>query len=337
MKAMILGACGPPQSRPLRPADLPVPEPGTGEIRLRVSACGVCRTDLHIAEGELAPSIPKPCLIPGHQAAGKVDGIGPDAEGFRLGDAAGAAWLYSACGRCEFCGSGRENLCESARFTGLDADGGYAEYMVVPASHAFHLPENLSPSQAAPLLCAGVIGYRSLKMSGIQPGQRLGLFGFGASAHLALQTALIWNCRVHVFTRDAGHRRLASSMGAAWVGAPGEKPPAPLHAAVTFAPSGAVAAAALATLAKGGAVAINAVHMDPLPPLPYPLLYHERCIKSVANLTRADVREFLALAAAGSIRARVTSFELEEANSALERIKTSTISGAAVLRIGPDG
>lgn len=333
MKAMILGVCGTPQSRPLRLMDVPAPEPGAGEIRLRVAACGVCRTDLHIAEGELVPADSKGMLIPGHQVAGVVDRIGTGAEGFRLGDPAGATWLHSVCGRCEFCASGRENLCEAARFTGLDADGGYAEYMVVPASHAFPLPHGLSPSQAAPLLCAGVIGYRSLKISGIRTGQRLGLFGFGSSAHLTLQAALMWNCRVHVFTRDPGHRRLALSMGAAWAGTPGERPPEPLHAAVTFAPSGAVVAAALAALGRGGVVAVNAVHMDPLPPLPYPLLYHERCIKSVANLTRADVREFLALAAAGSIRARVNAFRLGDANAALERLKNSSIAGAAVLRI----
>lgn len=332
---MILGACGAPQSRPLRLMDVPVPEPGPGEIRLRVSACGVCRTDLHIVEGDLGPA--KANLIPGHQAVGEVDAIGPGAAaaGFRLGELAGVTWLNSTCGHCEFCAAGRENLCQSARFTGLDADGGYAESMVAPASHVFALPEGLTPQQAAPLLCAGVIGYRSLKASGILPGQRLGLFGFGASAHLALQTALIWECRVHVFTRDPMHRRLALSMGAAWAGAPGDKPPQPLHAAVTFAPSGAVAAAALSTLCRGGAVAINAVHMDPLPMLPYPLLYHERCIKSVANLTRADVREFLALAAGGAIHARVNAYDLEDANAALERIKASTIAGAAVLRIGP--
>lgn len=334
MKAMILDVCGPPQSRPLRLMNVPVPVPGHGEIRLKIAACGVCRTDLHITEGELPPA--KSRLIPGHQVAGEVDGIGPGVEGFRLGEPAGATWLHSTCGRCEFCAAGKENLCESARFTGLDADGGFAESMVVPASHAFTLPKGLSPFQAAPLLCAGVIGYRSLKISGIRPGQRLGLFGFGASAHLTLQTALTWDCQVHVFTRDPAHRRLALSMGAVWVGAPGERPPSPLHAAVTFAPSGAIAAAALATLARGGVVAINAVHMDPLPAIPYPLLYHERCVKSVANLTRADAREFLALAAAGAIKARVSAFDLEDANSALERIKNSSITGAAVLRIEPE-
>lgn len=330
---MILGSAGPPESNPLAMREVADPVPGHGEIRLRVFACGVCRTDLHVVEGELLAS--KPALIPGHQVVGEVDALGPGAEGFRLGDRVGVTWLFSTCGSCEYCLSARENLCERARFTGLHADGGYAEAMVVPASHAFRLPEGLHSRDAAPLLCAGVIGYRSLKLSGIRPGQVLGLFGFGASAHLALQVALRWRCRVEVFTREESHRRQALSMGAAWAGSIEEEPPEPLHAAVTFAPSGRVAAAALSRLRRGGTVAVNAVHMDSLPALPYSMLYHERCLRSVANLTREDVRDFLELASREPLEVTVNPFRLEEANLALVRLKASDFLGAAVLELRP--
>ncbi|MDB5102496.1 MAG: alcohol dehydrogenase [Fibrobacteres bacterium] len=294
-------------------------------------ACGVCRTDLHIVEGDLPPA--KASLIPGHQVVGEVDALGQGAEGFRIGETAGVTWLHSTDGRCGYCRDGLENLCENARFTGLHADGGYAESMIVRAAFAFRLPERLPPMEAAPLLCAGVIGYRSLKVSGIKPGQALGLFGFGASAHLALQVALGWDCRVYAFTREESHRRQALAMGAAWAGGIDEEPPEPLHAAVTFAPSGRVAVAALSRLRRGGTVAINAVHMDPLPMVPYPLLYHERGLRSVANLTRRDVIEFLDLAARGTIRAQVNPFPLAGANGALAALKASAFPGAAVLRV----
>lgn len=328
---MVLRMPGAPDSHPLDAREIPEPLPGPGEIRLRVLVCGVCRTDLHITEGELP--VGKPDLVPGHQVVGVVDRIGETVRAFRMGETVGVTWLHSTCGHCEYCVSGRENLCESARFTGLDADGGYAQAMIVPASHAFRLPESLSPHEAAPLLCAGVIGYRSLKVSGIRPGQNLGLYGFGASAHLTLQVALHWGCQVHVFTRSEAHRKHALSLGAVWAGALEDLPPESMHAAVTFAPSGKVAATALSRLRRGGTVAVNAVHMDLLPALPYSLLYHERCIRSVANLTREDVREFLDLAAQERIHARVNRFRLGEANLALERIKASDLSGASVLDI----
>jgi propanol-preferring alcohol dehydrogenase len=311
--------------------ELPLPEPGPGEIRIRVDACGVCRTDLHILEGDLGPGREE--LVPGHQIVGAVEAIGAGAAGFRIGDRAGVSWLHWTCGVCEYCTTGRENLCEKARFTGWDAEGGYAEAMVVPASHAFPIPESMNAMAAAPLLCAGVIGYRSLKLSGIRPGEALGLFGFGASAHLAIQVALRWGCRVHAFTRNGAHRRHALALGAVWAGSLEEEPPERLHAAVTFAPSGAVAARALSLLRRGGAVAINAVHMDDLPPIPFAHLYQERSIRTVANLTRSDVREFLDMAAQEPFKVSMNPFPLERAEDALERLKASAFLGAAVLEI----
>jgi propanol-preferring alcohol dehydrogenase len=335
MKAMVAGVPGPEGRRPLVMRELPLPEPGPGAIRIRVEACGVCRTDLHILEGDLGPG--RADLVPGHQIVGTVEAIGAGAEGFRIGERAGVSWLYWTCGVCGYCTTGRENLCEKARFTGWDADGGYAEAMIVPASHAFPVPEAMDAIAAAPLLCAGVIGYRSLKLSGIRPGEALGLFGFGASAHLAIQTALRWGCRVHVFTRDEDHRRHALALGARWAGPLEETPPEALHAAVTFAPSGAVAAQALSRLRRGGTVAINAVHMDDLPPIPFAHLYHERSIRTVANLTRSDVREFLEMAVREPFQVSVNPFPLEKAGQALERLKASAFLGAAVLEIGTGG
>jgi alcohol dehydrogenase, propanol-preferring len=329
MKAMVLSAPALPGSPFLTERDLPVPEPGPGEIRIRIHACGVCRTDLHIVEGELAAG--KRDLVPGHQVVGRVEALGSGAEGHRVGGTVGVAWLYRTCGACEFCRGGQENLCPDARFTGLHADGGYAEAMVVPAANAFPLPAGLDPLSAAPLLCAGVIGYRSLKVSGIRPGQALGLFGFGASAHLAIQVALRWDCRVYAFTREEDHRRHALTLGARWAGNIEDDPPEPLHAAITFAPSGRVAAQALARLRRGGTLAINAVHMDDLPPIPFARLYHERGIRSVANLTREDVREFLDLATQEPFQVTRKVFRLGEANLALEQLKASGFLGSAVL------
>lgn len=333
MRAMVLatGPTGPESSR-LECRDVPLPVPGPGAIRIRVQACAVCRTDLHILAGELPAG--KPDLIPGHQVVGTVDALGSGVTGFRVGDRVGVSWLYHTCGRCGYCESGCENLCETARFTGLHADGGYAEAMVVPASHAFAIPPSLDPLQAAPLLCAGVIGYRSLKVSGIRPGQALGLFGFGASAHLAIQVALRWGCRVYAFTREADHRAHALRLGARWAGGIEDSPPEPLHAAVTFAPSGRVAAHALGRLRRGGTVAINAVHMDDLPPIPYAALYQERGLRSVANLTRDDVREFLAMAAREPFEVTMNPYPLEAAGAALERLRNSGLLGSAVLDLG---
>lgn len=313
----------------LEPDSVPFPLPGPGQIRLRVLACGVCRTDLHILDGELKDAHSR--LIPGHQVIGTVDALGANVSGFRIGDRAAVSWLYHTCGECGYCREGAENLCEKALFTGLNADGGYAEAMVVPASHAFPIPASMDPVSAAPLLCAGVIGYRSLKVSGIRPGQALGLFGFGASAHLAIQVALRWGCRIYAFTREPDHRAHAESLGAVWAGDIGDEPPEPLHAAITFAPSGKVVAQALARLRRGGTVAVNAIHMDDLPPIPFARLYHERGLRSVANLTREDVREFLELATREPFRVTVNPYPLEDAGEALSRLRDSAFLGSAVL------
>jgi propanol-preferring alcohol dehydrogenase len=327
MRAMVLESA--PKGFRLEPRDVPWPEPGPGEVRIRVAACGVCRTDLHILDGELPAA--RPGLIPGHQVVGTVDRLGPGTSGIKPGEVVGVAWLYHTCGTCAYCEEDAENLCERARFTGLQANGGYAEAMVAPASHVFPVPPGVDPMQAAPLLCAGVIGYRSLKIAGIGPGQALGLFGFGASAHLAIQAALRQGCRVYAFTREADHRQHALDLGALWAGAIDDVPPEPLHAAITFAPSGRVAATALQRLRRGGTVAINAVHMDDLPPIPYADLYYERGLRSVANLTRRDVREFLAMAAREPFRVTVNPYRLEEAGQALERLRNSGFLGSAVL------
>ena len=330
MQAMVLRSPGPVADNPLALSELPPPEPGPGQIRLRVRACGVCHTDLHTVEGELA--LPRLPLIPGHQIVGEVDGVGEGVNHTRIGERVGVAWLASACGQCEFCRRGQENLCPQARFTGLHVDGGYAGYALAREGFVYPIPERFSDEEAAPLLCAGIIGYRSLRLSEIQPGGCLGLFGFGASAHLAIQVARHWGCQVFVFTRGAEHRRLAMELGAAWAGAAEEDPPVPLDAAVTFAPVGGLVPLALARLRPGGTLAINAIHMSPIPELKYELLYGERTVRSVANFTTRDAREFLQLAAGIPIRTEVELFPLAEANAVLQRLKKSDIRGAAVLR-----
>lgn len=331
MRAMTVAAFGPLESHPLVLQDKPVPDPGPGEIRLRVLACGVCRTDLHLAEVDLEPK--HAGMVPGHQVVGRAEALGSGVSGFRIGDRVGATWLHWTCGVCGYCISSRENLCEQALFTGLHRDGGYADAMVLPATHAIRLPDTLDPMRAAPLLCAGVIGYRSLKLSGVKPGETLGLFGFGASAHLTLQAALRWDCPVYVFTRDEEHRRLALDLGARWAGPLEEASPVPLHAAITFAPSGQVVSLALSRLRRGGTVAVNAVHMTDLPPIPYRDLYLERALRSVSNLTRSDVMEFLDMEVQEPFRVSVNAFPLEGANDALRKVKTSGFQGAAVLSV----
>lgn len=328
MRVMQLSTPGSATGGPLRILELPDPEPAADELVVAVAACAVCRTDLQIVEGDLAPQrLP---IVPGHQAVGRVAAIGRDVAGWGVGDRAGVAWLGSACGRCGFCTSGRENLCADARFTGWDVDGGYATRMKVRADFALRLPQRFDDLEAAPLLCGGVIGYRSLRVSGIAPGGRLGLFGFGASALLALQVARHWGCEVHVRTRSAREQARALEFGAA--SAAGYDEPAPaLDAAVTFAPSGDVVAAALGSLERGGTVAINAIHLDRLPEMPYERLWWERGIRSVANFTRADAREFLELAAAIPIRTATQSFALEEANEALARLADGSLEATAVL------
>ncbi len=328
MRAMTLVRVAAAEEAPLVPTQASEPVPGAGEVLIDVEACGVCRTDLHILEGEVAAHLP---LIPGHQAAGRVSEVGPEVRGLAVGDRVGAGWMASTCGVCLFCLSARENLCERATFTGRDRDGGYAEKMTARAEWVFRLPDGFPAVEAAPLLCAGIIGYRSLRLSGIETGGRLGLFGFGASAHLAIQVALHWRCEVFAFTREEHHRQLALRMGAAWAGAAEDDPGVLLDAAVTFAPAGELVPLALSRLARGGTLAVNAIHMSPIPSFDYETLYGERAVRSVMNSTRRHAEEFLDLAARIPVRASTEPYPLERANEALLRVKRGQVRGAAVL------
>ncbi|MBI4382017.1 MAG: zinc-dependent alcohol dehydrogenase family protein [candidate division NC10 bacterium] len=329
MKAMCLSKAQPIEQNPLELSDLPAPIPGPDEVRLRVEACGVCRTDLHIIEGDLP--LPKLPLIPGHQVIGIVDRVGEGVTRFRIGDRLGIPWLFSTCGQCDFCQQDQENLCDVARFTGYHLNGGYAEFVVAPESFVHALPEGFSPAQAAPLLCAGVIGFRALRQSKIRPGERLGLYGFGGSAHIAIQVAVHWGCEVFVFTRSEGHRALARELGAHWTGRAEDDPPGRLDSAVIFAPVGRLVLEALRVLGKGGTIALAGITMTPIPELDYGLLYQERSIVSVANTTRQDALDLLQLAAGLPIRTEVQTFPLEQANHALQLLKKSQFRGAGVL------
>ncbi len=331
MRAMVLHGPQAAEENPLRLEELPAPEPGPGEIRLRVHCCGLCHTDLHTVEGEL--TLPRLPIVPGHQIVGTVDRLGPGVRMFREGDRVGVPWLYSTDGTCPYCRRGQENLCEHARFTGLHVNGGYAEQMIVAEAFAYPIPATFSDEHAAPLLCAGIIGYRSFRLSGAKSGDRLGLYGFGASAHIVIQFARHLGCAVYVFTRAPAHQELARKLGAAWVGAAGEKPPSALDAGIIFAPAGALVPAALAATRKGGTVALAGITMSPIPQMDYDLLYHERILRSIANSTRQDAREFLELAAAVPVRTEVETFPLEDANRALQALKHSRIEGAGVLRV----
>ncbi len=328
MRAMALSRPGPAEEARLSEVERPVRAAGYGEVEVLVEACGVCRTDLHIVEGEVEARLP---IVPGHQAVGRVLTVGEGVAGFTPGDRVGVGWMASTCATCAFCTSGRENLCPSARFTGRDVDGGFAERLTANARWIYRLPAGIAPREAAPLLCAGIIGYRSLRLSGIAPGGRLGLFGFGASAHLAIQVARHWGCEVYVFTREARHRELARQMGAVWAGGADERPDAELDAAVTFAPAGGLVPLALARLARGGTLAVNAIHMSPIPAFPYDTLYGERTLRSVMNYTRKDAEEFLDLAARIPVRAEIEVWPLAEANRALVAVKRGEVRGAAVL------
>ena len=329
---MLLNRPLPIAQRPLELVELPEPVAGPGELLLDVGACAVCRTDLQLSEGDLvAHRVP---IVPGHQAAGRVAGIGTDVTGWSVGDRAGAYWLFGACGTCRFCRSGRENLCPSAAFTGWDRDGGFAERMVVRADVAVRIPAGFDDLDAAPLLCGGVIGYRALRVSGIEPGGRLGLYGFGASALLCIQVARHRGCEVHVRARGEAERQRALALGAASVGGYDDPPPHPLDAAVTTAPTGDVVVAALRAVDRGGIVAINAIHLDRMPEFPYELLWHERQLRSVANVTRADATEFMALAAQIPIRTETDLFALEDGNDALAAVASGRVRGAAVLTMG---
>ncbi len=333
MKAMVLHQPLPIQENPLVAAELPTPTPAAGQIRLRVHVCGVCHTDLHTVEGDL--TLPRLPLVPGHQVIGTVDALGEAVTRFKRGDRVGVPWLHASCGVCDYCADDRENLCDQIRFTGLHSDGGFAESMVAPAAFAYPIPAGFPDVQAAPLLCAGIIGYRSLRLCEIEPGQRLGLYGFGASAHVTIQVAHHWGCEVYVFTRSQAHRRHAQELGAAWVGAAEEMPPAPMHASITFAPAGWIVPAALRHLRKGGTLAINAIHMTPIPEFDYQLIYGERTVRSVANSTRGDAEALLRLAAEIPIRTHVEIHPLRDANNVLGRLKQSEIRGAAVLQVSP--
>jgi propanol-preferring alcohol dehydrogenase len=331
MRAAVLQAQRPVEERPLALQDRPVPEPGPGDVRLRVLACGVCHTDLHIAEGDLrARRLP---IIPGHQIVGVVERAGGGVDPALLGRRVGVTWLASTDETCAACRRGDENLCERAAFTGYDRDGGFAEHAVARADFVAALPEAFDDLEAAPLLCAGVIGYRALRLAGAQPGETIGFYGFGASAHLAMQVARGWGCEVAVVTRGAAHRALAEALGARWVGAPGGRPPVALDRAIVFAPAGAVVRQALEGVRAGGTVAVNAVAMDQLPAMPYEVLYGERVLRTVSNLTRADAREFLALAARMRVRAEYDAFPLEAANDVLLQLKRRALRAAAVLRV----
>ncbi len=329
MKAMRLARAQPIEQCPLELADLPAPAAGPGDVRLRVEACGICRTDLHIIEGDLAP--PKLPVVPGHQIVGIVDQIGDGVTRFRHGDRLGVSWVFSTCGRCLFCQQDQENLCDAGRFTGYSVDGGYAEFAVAPEAFAFPLPADTSPVQLAPLLCAGVIGFRALRQSKIRAGGRLGLYGFGGSAHIAIQVAVHWGCEVFVFTRSEEHRALARQLGAHWTGRAEDDPPGRLDSAVIFAPVGRLVLDALRVLRKGGTIAIAGITMTPIPELDYTLLYDERAVVSVANSTRQDALELLRLARGIPIRTEVETFPLEEANRALQLLKQSRFRGAGVL------
>jgi propanol-preferring alcohol dehydrogenase len=327
MKAAVLEKPQDVRKHPLQIKEVPQPVPKPGEVLLRVRACGVCRTDLHITEGELPP-LHSP-LIPGHQIVGDV--VQGDLP---AGSRVGVSWMGGVDGSCPFCKRGFENLCDAPTFTGYSINGGYAEYAVARADFVYPLPEKLSDLDAAPLLCAGIIGFRSLRVAGVEPGDKVGLFGFGASAHLAIAVLQHWGCEVYVSTRGASHRELASSLGAKWVGSETEKPPAALDRAITFAPSGDVVIAALSSLRKGGVVAINAIHLDRIPQFDYDsLLWGERQIRSVANMTRADARDFLEIAAKIGLKPRVTVFPLDQANEALIAVKEDRVDGGAVIQI----
>ncbi len=330
---MSLREPGPVESRPLAAVERERPQPGPGEIQLRVEVCGVCRTDLHVVEGDL--ELRRPGIVPGHEVVGRVSARGPGATRFTAGERVGMAWLQRACGRCRFCASGRENLCLAPVFTGWDRDGGYAGYAVVPEDFAYALPDRADAEQLAPLLCAGIIGYRAWRRSGAQPGARVGLYGFGGSAHIAIQLARHFGCEVYVFSRGGAHRELAESMGAAWVGDSHDAPPHPLDAAILFAPAGEIVPSALAALDRGGTLAIAGIHLSDVPPLRYQEhLFQERVLQSVTANTREDGRELLRLAAEIPIETTTRAYPLEAANEALIDLKQDRIRGAAVLRVG---
>lgn len=331
MRACLLRTPARVETNPLEYREVSSPEPGAGQILVRVNVCGVCRTDLHVVEGELPPR--KSPVIPGHQVVGAVEKMGPGAVRFKSGARVGIGWLHHVDGTCGYCKRGEENLCDAPLFTGYSVDGGYAEWIVAPEGFVYPIPEGLADEHAAPLLCAGIIGYRSLRLAKVFQGAKLGFYGFGAAAHVAIQVANHWGCDVYASTRDARHQKLAMELGARWTGGTLDAPPAELDAAIVFAPAGEIVPAALKALRKGGRLILGGIHMSDIPSFSYDLLYQERMIRSVANNTRRDGEEFLSLAAEIPIRTRVELYPLGEANRALNALKNDAISGAAVLQV----
>lgn len=329
MKACLLHAPAPIEKSPLQFADAPDPQPGRGEILVRVKMCGVCRTDLHVVEGELPPR--KSPVIPGHQIVGIVEKLGEGARRFAKGARVGIAWLHHADQTCEYCRAGAENLCDHPTFTGYTVDGGYAEYAVASEDFVYEIPDEFRDDQAAPLLCAGIIGFRCLQLSQVKRGSRLAFYGFGSAAHVAIQVARHWGVEVYACTRGKKHQELALQLGAVWAGEATEPPPAKLDAAIIFAPAGELVPPALAALKKGGVVVLGGIHMSPIPSFDYNLLYQERVIRSVANNTREDGKDFLRVAAEIPIHSQVTVFPLRDANRALQDLKSDRINGSAVL------
>jgi alcohol dehydrogenase, propanol-preferring len=331
MKACLLHTPAAIETNPLEYTDITALRPKNGEVLVRVHACGVCRTDLHVIEGELPPR--KSPVIPGHQVVGVVEKQGEGARRFAVGARVGIAWLHQTDGTCEYCLSGAENLCDNPKFTGYSVDGGYSEFIVAPEDFVYAIPEGFPDEQAAPLLCAGIIGFRALRLSGIKEGGHLGFYGFGAAAHVAIQVARHWGVEVFASTRDARHQKLALELGAAWAGGTFDEPPKKLDAAIVLAPAGEIVPAALKALKKGGALILGGIHMSPIPSFSYDLLYQERMIRSVANNTRKDGEDFLRIAAEIPIRTHVQIFPLSEANHALNALKNDAIPGAAVLHV----
>ena len=331
MKACVLRKPAPIETNPLEYTDVPKPRPTGSQVLVRVSACGVCRTDLHVIEGELAPR--KSPIIPGHQVVGVVEAVGDTAYLHKVGTRVGIAWLHHTDGTCEYCMAARENLCDAPTFTGYTEDGGYAEYALGEENFVYPIPDGFDDMKAAPLLCAGIIGFRSLRLSGIGRGGRLGLYGFGAAAHVAIQVARYWGAEVYACTRDERHQKLALELGAVWAGGTVAHPPEKLDSAIIFAPAGEIVPAALKALRKGGVLAVGGIHMTTIPPLDYNLLYQERVVRSVANNTRQDGHDFLKIAAEIPIHTEIEVLPLQQANRALNSLKNDAIRGAAVLKI----
>jgi len=345
MKAWTLTKPAPVEKNPLQLSELPVPEPAAAEVLVRVTACGICRTDLHVVEGELPPR--QPNIVPGHQIVGVIERSGRNAERYAHGVRVGIPWLHKTCGQCSYCKGGRENLCDNPTFTGYSVNGGFAEYALADESFVYPIPDGFDDVQAAPLLCAGIIGFRCLRIAGIERGAvveranlggvnlggvNLGIYGFGAAGHVCLQVARYWGANVFVCTREEKHRRLAVELGAAWVGGTIDAPPEKLDASIIFAPAGELVPPALAALRKGGTLVLGGIHMSPIPSFPYPLIYHERSIRSVANNTRQDCQDFLRLAAEIPVRTEIEIFPLTQVNQALNALKGDGIRGAGVIR-----